>query len=130
MRTNPAPFFFCLAMLVAVCFESEAEADDSYASVTLVPGADGGTTASTSSLPVSGEQLMIRCGTYSGVTVKFCDYGVTCTAGANDSPVDADKSIDLCPKTSRRQVSVYKAYDGGNPSCRFYNVNPKTVCPQ
>lgn len=108
-------------------FMREARADDTFI-LTFAPGADAGSLANTSSYPKNGEQLMLRCASHP-VTVKFCDYAVTCSATANDTVVDADKSIDLCPRTQSKQMSLFRTYDGGVPSCRLYAVNPKTVCP-
>lgn len=124
------PFLTCLALagLAALLMFNEAHADDTYASVTLRPGADAGTLALSTTFPVGGNQGMIRCSNYD-VKLKMCDSATSCTATSNDTPIDADKSTDFCPITSRRTLSVYRLYDGGIPDCRLYIVNPKTVCP-
>lgn len=128
MRRNPAPLFLALALVVGVMLCNEARADDTYASITLRPGADAGTTAVTTAYPAGGNQGMIRCDSHP-VRLKMCDSASTCTATSNDTLIDADKSTDICPPVSRRSLSVYRAYDGGVPDCRLYIVNPKTVCP-
>jgi hypothetical protein len=98
-----------------------AEAADFY-KFSLVPGADAGTTASSTAL-IGGNQYMLRCSSYA-VTYKLCEQSATCTATGNDSPIDADQSIDICGLTNFTGVSVFRTYDGGVPTCRVYNVNP------
>lgn len=126
MRRNPAPLLLSLAVLTGMCLIHEARAGDIYVA-TLAPGADAGTLAVTSSYPRGGAQLMLRCDTYE-VTHKLCAAG-TCSPGANDSRIDADKSTDICALVDNSQLAVYRLYDGGVPNCRLYVVNPKTVCP-
>jgi hypothetical protein len=91
------------------------------------PGADAGTTANLAINP--GEQLMIRCPGYSGVTYRECQTS-SCTATSTDSVLDADKSIDVCTPSQYTTLSLYKLYDGGNPLCCVYKVYPsmKGVC--
>jgi hypothetical protein len=132
MRPNPlAPFLFLLtaAFLATRLFcADDAYADDTYVT-SLFPGADAGSTAPSDAGFGAGQQLMIRCDTYPGVTLRMCQAGAACTATSNDTRIDPDKSIDICTRTGIGQLSVFKQYDGGNPTCRLYVVNPKTVCP-
>lgn len=117
-----------LAAIASILRSHDARADDTYANITLKPGADAGTLATTLAFPVGGNQAMIRCDTFA-VRLRLCDSTTTCTATSNDTPIEADKSIDLCPRPSQRSLSVFRTYDGGVPDCRLYVVNPKTVCP-
>lgn len=101
---------------------TRAHAADFYLE-TLAPGADAGSTASSTALK-PGVQFMLRCATY-GVTYKLCETTATsCTATTNDSPIDADLSIDVCPLNDYSKLSVFRTYDGGVGSCRLYRVNP------
>jgi hypothetical protein len=117
------PFAIVLGLAVGGWWlrASPAEAADFY-KFSLVPGADAGTNASSTAL-VGGNQYMVRCDSYA-VKYKVCETSATCTASANDSQLDSDQSIDICGLNNFTQLSVYKVYDGGNPTCRVYNVNP------
>lgn len=107
--------------------QQKAHAADFY-TATLAPGADAGSLALVSI--TGGNQYMVRCSNYS-VTYKLCMTGLTCSATANDSPIDADQSIDVCGVTGWTQISVFRTYDGGVPSCRLYSVNPSSpACRQ
>lgn len=128
MRYNPASLFFAAAIALAVCFQGEATAKDDYSTHTLKPGHDAGTLAQTpSSFTIRGKQLMVRCSSYS-TTAKLCS-STTCSATIDDTPIDADKSIDICSVTDDTTLSLFRTYDGGVPNCRVYTVNPKTICP-
>jgi hypothetical protein len=97
---------------------------------TLVPGADAGTGAALTGTWLPGNQFMLSCNGYSGVTYRLCpaaDAGL-CSAFAVDAPVEANKQVDLCAPTAYTSLAVFKTYDGGNPSCNVYSVTPKTVC--
>ncbi len=99
--------------------------------LTLVPGADAGNTAQVIGAWLPGNQFMVSCSTYSGVTYRLCpstDAG-GCTAVISDAPIEANKQIDLCAPAGYTALSLYKTYDAGNPLCGVYLVTPKTVCP-
>lgn len=69
---------------------------------------------------------MIRCTTHP-VTYKLCETTASsCSATANDSVIDADQSVDICGLSGYSQLSVFRTYDGGVPSCRLYAVNPSS----
>lgn len=110
-----------LAGLAGFLLFNKAHASDTYRE-TLAPGADAGSLAS-ATVSVSGVQFMLRCTTHP-VTYKICNAGVACAATANDSPIDADQSIDVCGLQGWSQLSVFRAYDGGVGACRLYYVNP------
>ena len=117
--------------LFALCvtLSLEAEAADLY-QATLVPGFDAGTGAKLISGNLPGNQFMVSCSTYSGVTYRLCktqDAG-PCAALATDAPIEANKQVDLCAPSGYTALALYKFYDGGNPECGVYIVTPKTVC--
>lgn len=116
------PLLIALTAVVAGLWAlPNAHAADFYIE-TLVPGADAGSLANSASVK-EGVQLMVRCPSYA-VTYKLCETGATCSATANDSVIDSDQSIDICPLTGYSKLSVFRTYDAGNPSCKVYRVNP------
>lgn len=119
--------FLTLAAVAGVLLFHEARADDTYVT-TLRPGADAGTLVLLTTWPAGGNQGMLYCSNFE-VRYRLCDSTTACTATSNDSPIAADKPIDICSRTSQRSMGVYRQYDGGVPDCRLYTVNPKTVCP-
>lgn len=120
---------FALVVLGAFLALDEAKAADLFRA-TLVPGADAGTGASLTGSWLPGNQFMVSCPTYSGVTYRLCpiaDAG-SCAATATDAPIQADKQIDLCAPTGYTALALFKGYDGGNPTCSVFMVTPRTVC--
>lgn len=119
---NLALTLLALAGLAGLLLFHEAHAADFYKE-TLQPGADAGTTAN-AAIDIGG-QVMIRCDNHA-VKYKLCEPNRTCAATANDSPIDANQSIDICGVVGFTKLSVYRQYDGGVPSCRLYTVNPRS----
>jgi hypothetical protein len=119
-----------LGALFALASRSARAAD--LIMTTMVPGADAGSLAFTSGSWLPGNQFMVSCPTYSGVTYRLCpaaDAGIAqCVATSTDAPIQADKQIDLCAPNGYTGLSLYKMYDGGNPTCSIFKVTPKTVC--
>lgn len=117
-----------VALGVAVVAASRAHAADLW-KATMVPGADAGTTARIGATWMPGNQVMVSCPN-NQVTYRMCpaaDAG-GCTAQSYDAPIAANSQVDLCFPTGYTALSLYKQYDGGNPSCGVYLVTPKTVC--
>lgn len=113
--------------LAVVSLAPKAEAADIW-QATLVPGADAGSKAAiTSQTWLPGNQFMVSCTGYGGVTYRVCKTS-TCAAVTTDAPVETGKQIDLCAPTAYTALSLFKTYDGGNPSCNVFLVQPKTVC--
>lgn len=107
----------------------EAAAADFYTNRNLQPGADAGTTAplllSDAGIQ-TGAQFMINCET-NEVTYRLCQTGAaTCLANANDKKIGANRDYDICGVSGYGQLSVFRVYDGGIPSCRVYIVNPQS----
>ncbi|MBK7865208.1 MAG: hypothetical protein IPJ65_42745 [Archangiaceae bacterium] len=113
---------------LALTVASRGNAADLFR-VSLVPGADGGSTAQVIGAWLPGNQFMVSCPNNS-VTYRLCpaaDAG-GCTATSTDAPVQGDKQVDLCAPSGYSSLSLYKQFDGGNPSCSVFLVTPKTVC--
>lgn len=126
MRRALAVFALCI---FAAGSEPEAQAADLWRA-TLVPGADAGTGAKEIGGWLPGNQFMVSCSSYSGVTYRLCpavDAG-PCAAFSTDAPIETGKQVDLCAPSGYTALALYKLYDGGNPSCGVFLVTPKTVC--
>lgn len=118
---------FLAAVLVFALAAVLVKAADAFAADYFVTKDVLGTDAGFLSAPISinpGEQSMLRCETYSGVRYRTCFTGETCTATADDSPIDADKSLDICTASRVTQLSLFKTFDAGFTTCRLYKVLP------
>jgi hypothetical protein len=116
------PLLSLAAVVAALGFSSLARGADVY-KLSMSPGADAGTNATAT--VTGGTQYMVRCDNYD-VKYVLCPAGVTCNAGANDPTIDPNISTDICGIVGYTQLSVYRLYDGGVPTCRLYTVVPQS----